>query len=234
MQINSDRKNRYALFASGYLQRYPTTHKPMNSGKIKFWNDEKGYGFITPDNGGNDVFLHIKSFKRSSQRPEIGHLVSYDTTQGNKGRLQAVNVHYMDEKHSHSFVFTMATFSVLAAILFSIGISVSAYLGKIPEFILAVYVGASIITFITYALDKSAAKRGRWRTKERTLHLLALVGGWPGALIAQQTFRHKTRKESFRAVFWVTVLLNCGGLLWFSQPGSVQKTIDFIDTFIQG
>ena len=212
----------------------PTTHKTMNSGKIKFWNDEKGYGFIAPDNGGNDVFLHIKSFKRPSQRPEIGHIVSYDTTPGNKGRLQAVNVHYMNEKPSSSFAFTMATFSVLAAIIFSIGISVSAYLGKIPEFTVALYVGASIITFIAYALDKSAAKQGRWRTKESTLHVLALVGGWPGALIAQQAFHHKTRKESFRSVFWVTVILNCGGLLWFSQPGSVQKAIAFIDTFLQG
>jgi uncharacterized membrane protein YsdA (DUF1294 family) len=46
------------------------------------------------------------------------------------------------------------------------------------------------------------------------LHLLGLAGGWPGALIAQQMLRHKSKKASFLAVFWVTVLINCGALLW--------------------
>lgn len=74
-----------------------------------------------------------------------------------------------------------------------------------------------------YALDKSAAKAGSFRTQESTLHLLALVGGWPGAMIAQQTLRHKTKKQSFRAVFWMTVLLNCGAFAWlFTLNGTVS------------
>ena len=68
---------------------------------------------------------------------------------------------------------------------------------------------------IVYAADKSAARRHEWRTPERTLHLLALVGGWPGALVAQTVFRHKSRKTSFRIVFWTTVALNCGALAWW-------------------
>ena len=137
------------------------------------------------------------------------------------------------EKDS-SFGFTMTVLSVIPAITFLIGISFAAYIGKIPEFIVAVYFGASIVTFIAYARDKSAAKQGSWRTKEKTLHLFALAGGWPGAIIAQQKFHHKTKKKSFRAVFWVTAVLNCGGLFWFSKPDSVQKTIDFIDIFLKG
>lgn len=70
----------------------------------------------------------------------------------------------------------------------------------------------SLVTYTVYALDKSAARRRRHRVPERTLHLLALFGGWPGALLAQQRLRHKTRKAAFRAVFWLTVLLN-GALL---------------------
>jgi len=73
---------------------------------------------------------------------------------------------------------------------------------------LVVYLAASVLTFIVYALDKSAAKAGRWRVAEKTLHLLALAGGWPGALIAQQVLRHKNRKPGFVAMFWVTVLVN--------------------------
>ena len=83
-----------------------------------------------------------------------------------------------------------------------------------------------------YAVDKSAARKGAWRTQESTLHLLSLAGGWPGALVAQQKLRHKSRKQSFRFVFWVTVLLNCGAFVWLFTPTgasalqSVQSLID--------
>lgn len=90
-----------------------------------------------------------------------------------------------------------------------------------PPIIFAIYIGLSIITYIIYAMDKSAANKGTWRTQESTLHLLALAGGWPGALVAQQKLRHKSKKESFRFVFWVTVLLNFGVFVWlFSSAGS--------------
>ena len=69
---------------------------------------------------------------------------------------------------------------------------------------------ASLVTFIVYALDKSAAKRGRRRVRERTLHLLSLLGGWPGALAAQRVLRHKCSKGRFLVVFWLTVVLNVG------------------------
>lgn len=82
------------------------------------------------------------------------------------------------------------------------------------EAIVGLYLIASVIAFIVYAIDKSAAKHNRWRTKETTLHLLALVGGWPGALAAQKLLRHKTRKRSFQIVFWITVILNCCALAW--------------------
>ena len=74
--------------------------------------------------------------------------------------------------------------------------------------IAAVYVGLSVITFVAYAIDKSAARRRGPRTPERTLHLLSLAGGWPGALLAQRWLRHKSAKTSFRRVFWVTVAVN--------------------------
>ncbi len=63
--------------------------------------------------------------------------------------------------------------------------------------------------------DKTAAKQGRWRTSESTLHTIALVGGWPGALVARPVFRHKTTKQPFSTIFWVTVIANCAALGWF-------------------
>ena len=72
------------------------------------------------------------------------------------------------------------------------------------------YLFISLLTFVIYAKDKSAAEKGSWRIPENTLHFLALIGGWPGALLAQQVLRHKSKKQPFRVVFWITVLLNCG------------------------
>jgi len=74
--------------------------------------------------------------------------------------------------------------------------------------VLASYIALSIITFIFYAVDKSAARKNAQRISERTLHLASLLGGWPGAIIAQKTLRHKTKKQPFRMIFWLTVILN--------------------------
>jgi len=75
----------------------------------------------------------------------------------------------------------------------------------------------SVATFLLYARDKSAAIKGHWRTPENTLHVFSLLGGWPGAWLGQALLRHKSRKLSFRILFWVTVLGNaCGLALYFS------------------
>lgn len=79
--------------------------------------------------------------------------------------------------------------------------------------IAAAYLGMSLLTFVVYAIDKAAARVQRRRTAESTLHLLALACGWPGALLAQQSLRHKSVKQPFRTVFWLTVVINVAGLV---------------------
>lgn len=64
-------------------------------------------------------------------------------------------------------------------------------------------VAVSPICFTAYGLDKRRATRGQPRIPEKSLHLLELFGGWPGGLVGQQTFRHKTRKLSYQIVFWL-------------------------------
>lgn len=77
---------------------------------------------------------------------------------------------------------------------------------RVPPIALGVLLLLSLLTFFIYGFDKNAAETGRWRTAENTLHLLSLVGGWPGAWVAQRLFRHKVRKTSFMAGYWATVL----------------------------
>jgi len=107
-----------------------------------------------------------------------------------------------------------SVFATAAAVLFLAGVCVAAARGSLPLAVPVVYVAASVAAAALYASDKSAAERHAWRTRERTLHLLALIGGWPGALVAQAVFRHKTRKLSFQLAFWTTVGLNCAALAW--------------------
>lgn len=75
----------------------------------------------------------------------------------------------------------------------------------------------SAITFAVYGWDKSAARKKAPRVSERTLHLLAALGGWPGAYLGQRVFRHKTVKVSFRRIFWLTLLpplVILGAVIW--------------------
>ncbi|MFJ2683093.1 DUF1294 domain-containing protein [Pseudomonas sp. NPDC087342] len=80
---------------------------------------------------------------------------------------------------------------------------------------LAAYGVVSLIAFFLYWSDKRKARADTWRTPENVLHAVQLAGGWPGALLAQQVFRHKTRKVSFQLVFWLIVLLH--QVFWIDQ-----------------
>lgn len=78
----------------------------------------------------------------------------------------------------------------------------------------SVYGVASVVSFIVYAADKSAAAGQRRRIPERTLLLLGLACGWPGALLAQRWLRHKTAKTSFQIAFWCSVAANVAAVWW--------------------
>ena len=187
-------------------------------GKITSWNDEKGFGFITPSSGGKRVFVHIKAFGNRNRRPEVNQTVTFALSTDNQGRPCAVKATLAGDRLTQKTKRTNGSMSIIVAAFFLIVVGVSVLTAKIPPLILALYLVASLLTFIMYAADKSAAKKGNWRTQESTLHLLSLAGGWPGALIAQQKLRHKSKKQSFRLVFWVTVLLNFAAFVWLFTP----------------
>ncbi len=192
-------------------------------GKITRWKDEQGYGFITPNQGGAEVFVHIKSFANRQRRPEVGQIVTYELEQDQRGRRQARATDFVGAaKNARNSRSTAANrLPLLIAGLFLAFVAFSVLAGKLPLALLGLYAGASLVAFIAYAIDKSAARQQRWRTQESTLQLLALIGGWPGALIAQNRLRHKTSKASFLVVFWACVLLNCAALgLLLTPSGS--------------
>lgn len=187
-------------------------------GRITTWKDDKGFGFITPNGGGEGVFLHISAFSNRQRRPAGSELVTYELKVDGKGRAQAAAVAFVGEKPMPSAPPGRSRLPLIFTVCFLAFVVVAVFAGRLPGAVLALYLGASLVAFFAYAFDKSAAARNQWRTQESTLHLFALLGGWPGALAAQRLLRHKSAKASFQIAFWVTVVLNCGALGWLLSP----------------
>ena len=185
-----------------------------SKGKITSWNDDKGFGFITPLEGGKQVFIHVKALGNRDRRPVIDDVVTYALSKDNQGRPCAANATLAGDKLKERAAQKTNPFAIFFALAFLCAMGLSVLAGELPLTVLLAYLVLSLITFFAYAIDKSAAQSGGWRTSEGTLQILGLVGGWPGGLIAQQTLRHKSKKSAFRVVLWATVVLNCAAVVW--------------------
>jgi uncharacterized membrane protein YsdA (DUF1294 family)/cold shock CspA family protein len=185
-----------------------------DQGRLTNWDDNKGFGFVTPDNGGLRAFVHIRAFSYRRRRPRNGDVITYQLTWDKQGRPRAENVLFRettpapDSADTPSRGMAAYTFSTL----FMVGIVVLAALGKLPWLVPLIYVVVSLLLFCIYAFDKSAAMNRRQRTPENTLQALAMAGGWPGALVAQRMFHHKSKKASFQSLFRGIVVIHLVGL----------------------
>ncbi|MDX1505145.1 MAG: DUF1294 domain-containing protein [Spongiibacter sp.] len=99
-------------------------------------------------------------------------------------------------------------------VIFLVTLIASYYLGYTPILVSMLFLVASGVAYLAYAKDKASAKSGDWRVSENTLHIISVFCGWPGAIIAQEKLRHKTKKTSFRIAFWITVAINLFGFFW--------------------
>ena len=188
--------------------------KMKMKGKLIAWNSDKAFGFIAPNGGGEHVFIHRTGLSNRQRIPQINDIITFSMGKDKEGRDCAGDATFSGEKLKKKLANKVSKFSIYVSALFLSGITTAYIMAIFPQKLLVSYYCVSIITFIAYAFDKSKARRGAWRTAENTLHLFSLMGGWPGAAIAQQLLRHKSQKRAFRNVFWLTVMVNCSALLW--------------------
>ncbi len=187
-------------------------------GILTEWDDERGYGFITPNNGGQKVFLHIKALLPTARRPVAGEVFFYKLTTDSKGRPRAVEAFQTiyDERRDipfpHSIIKWLARCWLLALVLPLILAVRSDNL--VPGLIAAFFMN-SLLTVLLYWEDKYLAQYKYWRIPEKYLHIWEFLCGWPGALYAQHVFRHKRSKTSYMIVFWLCVIANIAILFLF-------------------
>ena len=153
------------------------------NGTIKSWNDERGFGFIQPAQGGPNVFVHIKAFNAFPGRPQVNQRVSFQVGLGQQGKRRAVDVELIGVKRAarapirrNRTTALRGKASLLLIPLFSVVLLMGCLKGDSPSWLPLVYLGVSLATILAYAIDKSAAQRGEWRTPEQSLHLLAIFG----------------------------------------------------------
>jgi uncharacterized membrane protein YsdA (DUF1294 family) len=100
------------------------------------------------------------------------------------------------------------------------------------KLLLAAPLVTSVFTFFMYRSDKQSAVAGEWRIPEVMLHFLELIGGWPGAFLAQRIVRHKISKTSYQLLFWAIVLTHQFVALDFVSGWQLTKgTLRFLKSY---
>ena len=115
-------------------------------------------------------------------------------------------------------------FGSVALALTAVTVTGLSYIG-LPV-LLGYLIAINLTTFCFYAYDKAiAGQTDTTRVPESVLQTLALLGGSPAALLAQETLRHKTAKQSFQRVFWLILIVQIGLLVWwFLRPTADAAT----------
>ncbi|MCA0296173.1 MAG: DUF1294 domain-containing protein [Actinobacteria bacterium] len=184
------------------------------TGVLADWNDERGFGFL--EAGGRRTFVHISAFEGARGRPQQGDFIEFELGADDNGRPCAVAATRVFPLHvpgrppsppsAHRGRVEWLALGIVAA--FAAWVAVAVHMLGVSGWVPVWYAAMSLATFVAYAADKRAAVAGGWRTREAALQTAALLGGWPGGVLAQQFLRHKNRKSSFQLVFWLVTFVN--------------------------
>lgn len=168
-------------------------------GVVATWVEERGFGWV--DHNGTRFYAHIRAF-RKGRVPAKGDEVSFEPCKDPLDRLFASNL-ILKKPHEGPGVWACLQVAVLLVLPLMAGFRLPG-----PAWIPALWVFVvSSVAWRTYRSDKKAAQAGAWRVSETMLHSLEILGGWPGAFLAQRRYLHKTRKMSYQGIFQSIVFL---------------------------
>ncbi len=166
------------------------------------------------------MVFHWRDFAERRKRPEMGDVIRFIAGTGpNGGTCARDAVHVSDGGRFGVFAMLLLVALVVLPTL------AVAKLPLDPRFVCVYAVVVSVVTYCFYAYDKAQARSRQRRVSEATLHFLELIGGWPGAFLAQRRLRHKCAKRSYQAFFWIVVLLYQLVALDFLENRKFSKAI---------
>jgi uncharacterized membrane protein YsdA (DUF1294 family)/cold shock CspA family protein len=175
----------------------------MPTGYITEWNRERSSGYIESD--GRRIFLHIHDFADRRRLPEVGDRVSFVLGADQEGRACAQRAVFAGGGGGFGLVSSI----LLVVLAVAPGYALYRLSGSFrPAYLAGYAAGISAITFLVYWWDKVRARAHESRGPETLLHLLELLGGWPGAFVAQRLLRHKTAKRVYQFFFWLIVIVH--------------------------
>lgn len=200
------------------------------SGKIVKWNSERGFGFVKTAEVADDIFFHVNTLVGKDEiSPQQNESVTvYAKYDDDKKRWSATKItsHKREQLRAEREAKEHALIRPMKDKLKWVAPVVGIWLLLVYGVSLALgtsYLLISLITLAIYALDKKyALDNTSNRIPENTLHVLAVMGGWAGALVARFLFRHKTQKQPFVQLFWVTVALNVAITIYLVLSGSLK------------
>lgn len=206
------------------------------TGKVVFWRDDKGFGFVVCNQTRQKLFFHIRDHAGSEGRPQLNDLLQFSVKQDKQGRDIAAPWQFVHAKpatpaspykaavQSDSFSIQYAKhIALLFRLSFLVAVIIALLFGRLLYILPLLYLEASVFTYWLYKTDKEAAivRHGN-RLTEESLQLYSLIGGWPGAYIAQYQLAHKRSKLSFRREFGFVIVGNTLLLIWLISPWGQQ------------
>jgi uncharacterized membrane protein YsdA (DUF1294 family)/cold shock CspA family protein len=199
-------------------------------GTVCYWRDDKGFGFVSTDSA-ERLFFHIRDFTAPpSKRPQQGDRLSFTLGFDKQQRSCALAIQLEDpapivakpaKTNGPDFYQIQQQawcFRYLFFVLLLLSLLAGSFVFTVPLF----YLEASLFTYWLYQIDKKMASNGqRSRLPEESLQMFSLIGGWPGALVAQKRLHHKVHKAPFQREFRFVIYGNSCFLLWLlSEPGT--------------
>lgn len=203
---------------------------PRLSGIVSYWRDDKGFGFVTT-NQDERLFFHIRDFVSCPiRRPQQGDKLSFQLSFDKQQRHYASALQLEDavpvpvkliKAHGPDFSQIQQQawcFRYVFFLLLLLSLLAGSFVFTVPLF----YLEASLFTYWLYQIDKKLACNGHnSRLPEESLQMFSLIGGWPGALVAQRRLHHKVHKAPFQREFRFVIYGNSCFLLWLlSESGA--------------